>query len=126
MAIDTSKLAPRIIINEHELPNPRNYAKTKPVTLIFGFAPLGKTLEMVVCNNAVDITNEFGYPSSAAEKYFIDAGMRVVNEGATALMTRLPYDNFAQHNVKYVDYHIEDPIAIKDISTGPKESMVRE
>ena len=37
-------------------------------------------------------------------------------------MTRLPYDNDQSHKVKYVDYKIEDPIAIKDIVTVPQET----
>lgn len=40
-------------------------------------------------------------------------------------MTRLPYDNDQSHKVKYVDYKIEDPIAIKDIVTVPQETLMR-
>ena len=66
MAIQTNKLAPRIIINE--------YAETagvggqrpwsSPTTLIFGFSPVGKTCEMVVCHSEAEIINEFGYPQT--------------------------------------------------------------
>ena len=41
-------------------------------------------------------------------------------------MTRLPYDNFQCHNVKFVDYKIQEPLSIKDITTGPQESKARE
>lgn len=80
MATDTSKLAPRIIINEYaESPGVGNQRPwSKPTTLIFGFSPVGRTCEMVVCHSEADIINEFGYPQSHAEKYFIDAGLKVV------------------------------------------------
>lgn len=78
MAVSTHKLAPRIIINEHDLPT--NYAKVRnnPVTMVFGFSPIGRTCEMVVCNTEQEIIEEFGDPRSAPEKYFIDAGLRLV------------------------------------------------
>ena len=41
-------------------------------------------------------------------------------------MTRLPYDNFQCHNVKFVDYNVQEPLSIKDITTGPQESKARE
>ena len=40
-------------------------------------------------------------------------------------MTRLPYDNDQSHTVKYVDYVVEDPIAMRDIATVPMESKAR-
>ena len=92
---------------------------------MFGFSPIGRTCEMVVCRNEIDVTNEFGFPESAPEKYFIDSAIRVINEGGTALMTRLPYDNDQSNTVKYVEYGIEDPIAMSDIATIPAESKVR-
>ena len=126
MATSTDKLAPRIIINENDLSASRPKGRKPPVTLIFGFAPKGRTCEMVVCNTAAQIIQEFGSPDSAPEKYFIDAGLRMVGNGATAVMTRLPYDNDQSHRVKYVDYRIEDPIAMKDISTVPAETKMRQ
>ena len=126
MATQTDKLAPRIIINENDVPARSMRDVNPPVTLIFGFAPIGKTCEMVYCNNITEIRNEFGFPTTAPEKYFIDAGMRVVQQGATAIMTRLPYDNDQQHRVKYVDYQLEDPIAMNDLATVPAESKARE
>ena len=51
MATSTDKLAPRIIINEHDLV-PKEQKKLKhPITLMFGFSPIGRTCEMVVCNS---------------------------------------------------------------------------
>lgn len=126
MAISTDKLAPRIIINEHDIPAPEQKERKPPVTLMFGFAPIGRTLEMVVCNNSIDISNEFGSPVSAPEKYFIDSATRLVESGATAIMTRLPYDNDQCHNVKYVDFKLEDPIGMIDIASGPAEDKTRE
>lgn len=41
-------------------------------------------------------------------------------------MVRLPYDNFQSHEVKYVDYKVEEPISIADIVTGPQETKTRE
>ena len=125
MAIQTDKLAPRILITEHDLTSKVNKRFIHPITLIFGFAPLGRQLEMVVCNNAREILDEFGQPTSAPEKYFIDAGLRVVQSGATALMTRLPYDNEQSHMVKYVDFKLEDPISMRDIATVPSETNAR-
>ena len=81
---------------------------------------------MVVCNNSNDISREFGFPSSAPEKYFIDSATRLVETGATAIMTRLPYDNYQCHNVKYVDFKLEDPIGMIDIASGPAEEKTRE
>ena len=124
--IQTDKLAPRIIINENEINDPQTRIMNSPVTLVFGFAPVGKICEMVACNSTNDISNEFGFPETAAEKYFIDSAIRLVENGATVLMTRLPYDNMQSHEVKYVDYKVGEPIAIKDIATGPMESKVRE
>ena len=123
--LKTDRLAPRIIINENDILQSSNGRRNPPVTLLFGFAPIGRTCEMVVCNNVVDITNEFGFPISAPEKYFIDSATRIVQEGATALMVRLPYDNAQSHTVKYIDYRIEDPISIKDIATVPAETSMR-
>lgn len=80
MAIPTDKLSPRVIINEYEktsgLGNQMPWSR--PTTLIFGFSPVGKTCEMVVCHSEADIINEFGYPQTHTEKYFIDAGLKVV------------------------------------------------
>lgn len=41
-------------------------------------------------------------------------------------MVRLPYDNFQSHEVKYIDFKVEDPISIADIATGPAESRARD
>lgn len=125
MATDTSKLAPRIIVNENEIFENADRQMNPPVTLLFGFAPIGRTLEMVTCNSIDEITQEFGFPTSAPEKYFIDSAMRLVQSGATVLMTRLPYDNAQSHTVKYVDYKVEEPIALKDITTVPQETQIR-
>ena len=119
MAIQTDKLAPRILVNENDIESKANKRLNKPITLMFGFAPIGRTCEMVVCNNANDILTEFGSPESAPEKYFIDSALRLVGTGATALMTRLPYDNDQSHTVKYVDYRLEQPVAMKDLITVP-------
>jgi hypothetical protein len=125
MATSTDKLAPRIIINEHDNVNKRKKKRNHPITLIFGFSPMGRTCEMIECNRTSDIMTEFGTPLSAPEKYFIDAGLRLVEQGSTVLMTRLPYDNEQSHTVKYVDYKLESPIAMKDIITVPQESEMR-
>jgi len=126
MATSTDKLAPRIIINENDISMARAKERKPPVTLIFGFAPKGRTCEMVECNTLAEITQEFGSPDSSPEKYFIDAGLRMVQSGATAIMTRLPYDNDQSHNVKYVDYKLEDAIALSDIYTVPMETKMRQ
>ena len=125
MATDTSKLAPRIIINEHDITDRRIKRKNAPVTLLFGFAPTGRLLEMVECNNILDIQQEFGSPTSAPEKYFIDAAQKLVEHDTTVLMTRLPYDNDQSHKVKYVDYKLDEPIGISDIVTVPQETKTR-
>jgi hypothetical protein len=126
MATQTDKLAPRIIINENDIPQKTKVKRKHPITLIFGFAPIGKTCEMVECNTPVEIENEFGVPSSTPEKYFIDAAERIVMNGSTVLMTRLPYDNPQSHTVKYIDFKVEKPISIRDIVTVPQESKMRE
>lgn len=125
MAIQTDKLAPKILVNEHDIEQKKTRVWKHPTTLIFGFSPIGRTCEMVVCNHANDITKEFGYPTTAPEKYFIDAGLKVIQNGATAVMTRLPYDNAQSHTVKYVDYKVETPISMRDIATIPAESKTR-
>ena len=125
MAIQTDKLAPRILINENDIEGKARQRLNKPITLMFGFAPIGRTCEMVVCNNANDILTEFGSPESAPEKYFIDSALRLVQSGATALMTRLPYDNDQSHTVKYVDFKVEDAISMRDIATVPMETKTR-
>ena len=58
MAIQTDKLAPRILVNENDIESKVAKRLNKPITLMFGFAPIGRTCEMVVCNNANDIHNE--------------------------------------------------------------------
>ena len=126
MATTTDKLAPRIIINENEILPPNGRTMNHPTTLMFGFAPVGRTCEMVVCNSALEIQKEFGFPVSAPEKWFVDAAMKVVENGGTALMTRLPYDNDQSHTVKYVDYRLEQPVAMKDLITVPQETKARE
>lgn len=126
MATKTDKLAPRILINENDIESKVRQRLNKPITLMFGFAPIGRTCEMVVCNNAEDILTEFGSPESAPEKYFIDSALRLVQSGATALMTRLPYDNDQSHTVKYVDFKVEDPISMMDIATVPMETKTRQ
>lgn len=126
MATSTDRLAPRILIEEHDLTPPELKIRKPPVTLLFGFAPKGRTCEMVVCNTVAQITQEFGTPTTAPEKYFVDSAIRLVQNNATAIMTRLPYDNDQSHTVKYVDYKIEQPIAMKDIATVPQESRMRE
>lgn len=125
MAIQTDKLAPRILVNEHDIENTANKRLNKPITLMFGFAPIGRTCEMVVCNNVNDILTEFGSPESSPEKYFIDSALRLVGTGATALMTRLPYDNDQSHTVKYVDFKVDSPISMRDIATVPMETKTR-
>lgn len=125
MATSTDKLAPRIIVNEHDIFSNTKKPKVQPITLIFGFSPIGRTCEMVECNDSSEIMREFGFPVSAAEKYFIDAGRRVVEHGATALMTRLPYDNDQSHKVKYIDYKLGKPISMRDIATVPAQSKMR-
>lgn len=124
--MDTSKLAPRIIVNEHEIFEKRKKSIVSPATLIFGFSPRGKTCEIVECNSAYEVYDEFGQPQSTPEKYFANSAIRLINSGATALMVRLPYDNFQSHEVKYVDYKVEEPIQMGDISTGPAEMKVRQ
>jgi hypothetical protein len=126
MATSTDKLAPRIIINEHEKHADAPRRHRPPVTLIFGFAPIGRTCEMVTCNSVSEISQEFGFPMSAPEKYFIDSATRLVQEGATVLMTRLPYDNAQSHTVKYVDYTLENAISLRDLITVPMETRMRE
>ena len=126
MATSTDKLAPRIIINENDI-LPRNQEQMNhPITLLFGFTPIGRTCEMVKCNTTNDILQEFGFPVSAPEKYFIDSALRLVQQNATVLMTRLPYDNPQSHTVKYVDYKLEDAISMRDIATVPSETKMRE
>lgn len=125
MAIQTDKLAPRILVNENDIESKVAKRLNKPITLMFGFAPIGRTCEMVVCNNANDILTEFGSPESAPEKYFIDSALRLVGTGATALMTRLPYDNDQSHKVKYVDFKVGSPISMRDIATVPMETKTR-
>lgn len=125
MATRTDKLAPRILVNENDIESKVRQRLNKPITLIFGFAPVGRICEMVVCNNDNDILTEFGSPTSAPEKYFIDSALRLVGSGATALMTRLPYDNDQSHTVKYVDFKLGQPISMKDISTVPMETKTR-
>ena len=93
MATSTDKLAPRIIINEHDVIQKEKQQRKHPITLIFGFSPVGRVCEMVECNTVKEIRDEFGTPISAAEKYFIDSAVRAVRSNATVLMTRLPYDN---------------------------------
>ena len=122
----TVKSAPRIIVNEHEIFDKVKRIPKAPVTLVFGFSPIGRTNEMVVCNTVKEISDEFGFPTSSAEKWFVDAAMNVVRNGATALMTRLPYDNFQCHEVKYVDFTIEPSIGLKDLATGHMETKTRE
>ena len=125
MATSTDKLAPRIIINENDITDKGKRPINPPVTLIFGFSPSGRTCEMVACNTSEEVLNEFGFPVSAPEKYFIDSALRLIEEGATVLMTRLPYDNDQSHTVKYVDYRLEDAISIADIATVPAETKTR-
>jgi hypothetical protein len=125
MATQTDKLAPRIIINEHDIPANQGKQLKHPITLMFGFSPVGRTCEMVVCNKQSDILQEFGSPTTAPEKFFIDSAIKVVQQNATVLMTRLPYDNQQSHNVKYVDYKVEDAISMKDIATIPSETKMR-
>ena len=125
MATRTDKLAPRILVNENDIESKVRQRLNKPITLMFGFAPVGRICEMVVCNNDNDILTEFGSPTSAPEKYFIDSALRLVGSGATALMTRLPYDNEQSHTVKYVDFKLGQPISMKDISTVPMETKTR-
>ena len=126
MATSTDKLAPRIIINEHDIPDRKTNRKNAPITLLFGFSPVGRTLEMVECNNILQIQQEFGSPSSAPEKYFIDAASKLVQNDTTVIMTRLPYDNDQSHTVKYVDYKVEEPIKMADLLTVPMETKARE
>ena len=123
MATSTDKLAPRIIINENDILPRDNLGWRHPITLLFGFSPTGRTCEMVKCDTANDILQEFGFPTSAPEKYFIDSALRLVQQNATVLMTRLPYDNPQSHTVKYVDYKVEDAISMRDIATLYKSSM---
>lgn len=125
MATRTDKLAPRILVNENDIESKVRQRLNKPITLMFGFAPVGRTCEMVVCNNANDILTEFGSPTSAPEKYFIDSALRLVETGATALMTRLPYDNEQSHTVKYVDFKVGKAISMMDIATVPMETKTR-
>ena len=122
----TDKLAPRIVIDEHDVLPRDDSRNVHPISLMFGFAPIGRTCEMVTCRTALDVTREFGQPVSAPEKFFIDSALRIVQTGATVLMTRLPYDNEQSHTVKYVDYTIQPPISIRDIATGPSETMTRQ
>jgi len=126
MATRTDKLAPRILVNENDIESKMQQRLNKPITLMFGFAPIGRTCEMVVCNSANDILTEFGSPESAPEKYFIDSALRLVQSGATALMTRLPYDNDQSHTVKYMDFKLEDAISMRDIATVPMETKARD
>lgn len=122
----TDKLAPRIIINENDILPRDNLGWRHPITLLFGFSPTGRTCEMVKCDTANDILQEFGFPTSAPEKYFIDSALRLVQQNATVLMTRLPYDNPQSHTVKYVDYKVENAISMRDIATVPSETKMRE
>ena len=126
MATSTDRLAPRIIINENDIEQKKTQRFNAPITLMFGFAPIGRTCEMVICNNSQEISQEFGSPTTAAEKYFVDSATRLVQYGTTVLMTRLPYDNDQSHTVKYVDYKLEDAISMRDIVTVPMETKMRQ
>lgn len=59
---DTSKLAPRILVNENDLFQKNTSKRVHPITLVFGFSPVGKTCEMVECNTKKEILREFGFP----------------------------------------------------------------
>jgi hypothetical protein len=78
ISTDTSKLAPRILVNENDISRTLKQKRKQPITLIFGFSPVGRTCEMVECNNEGDIYTEFGFPRTAPEKYFIDSASRLV------------------------------------------------
>lgn len=78
MALDTGRLAPKIIINENEIIDTSKPKPKPPVTLLFGFSPIGRTCELVRCDSVSDVYQEFGYPQSAPEKYFIDSAIRLI------------------------------------------------
>lgn len=55
MATATNKLAPRILINENDISDTLKKKLNSPITLMFGFAPMGRINEMVVCNTPTEV-----------------------------------------------------------------------
>lgn len=108
--------APGVTVTETDVSNYDVRDRVKPpVTLIFGYSPKGAILDPKYIYTHAQMVSEFGRPEDSLEKYFYNAGVRVLQGGGTPLMVRLPYDNDQANRVKYVRYAVDQPIHLKFI-----------
>lgn len=83
--------------------------------LIPGFADKGEDFEIVTGNSIDQFVSYYGQPTNEAERYFYYATREVVQEGATAITIKLPYENEICNNYKALKLTLsDDPQSLKN------------
>lgn len=93
MAIRTIN-SPGVQITERDLSQYTNGAVGTAV-LVTGFASKGRDYEPILLTSRSAWLQQFGEPTSEAERYFFNACMEVINQGGKLYACKLPYKNEA-------------------------------
>lgn len=91
--------------------------------LVTGFAAQGEENTTMQITSKTGLINQFGRPTTEAERYFYTACNEVLNQGGILYATRLPYDNAAAGQYNTVTYKIGGPKAEINWSEDVKEAL---
>jgi len=112
MALRTIE-APGIQVNEIDRSQYDEYDNSLPNSpdcFILGFADKGEDYAIRKINSVETLNNVYGYPQNEAERYFYNGCTEILNQGASLLVAKLPYDNNANGKYTYVDYKIDQNV----------------
>ena len=114
MAIRTIQ-SPGIEITERDI----SQYTTGPVgtaVLVTGFAAKGRDYEPIYLTSRSAWLQQFGEPTTEAERYFFNASMEVINQGGKLYACKLPYKNEALNKFTTKSY-VVDVSKLKQLST---------
>lgn len=114
MAIRTIQ-SPGIEITERDI----SQYTTGPVgtaVLVTGFAAKGRDYEPIYLTSRSAWLQQFGEPTTEAERYFFNASMEVINQGGKLYACKLPYKNEALNKFTTKSY-VVNVAELKQLST---------
>ena len=74
--------------------------------LVAGFASKGESYEPTTITSKASFVNFFGEPTNEAERYFYAACNEVLAQNGTLIACKLPYDNIAADQFRFVTYKV--------------------
>lgn len=84
--------------------------------LVTGFAAQGEENTTMQITSKTGLINQFGRPTTEAERYFYTACNEVLNQGGILYATRLPYDNAAANKYTAVTYNVGSEYSLSENS----------